>query len=76
MVYWELCERLLDRRTDFGQARFNVSAKMDAQGPPIPLRQHLKITSCLGRFDNAEGVFLPRNGQVLGIITSHLQEQT
>src|ERR1700680_1924725 len=74
LAYRKLCERLSECRTEFGQASFDVSAEVNPQGPSIPLRQHLEITLCLCRLDAADGVFLPRNGQVLGIITRHLDE--
>src|SRR5437764_1621764 len=47
---------------------------MDTQGPPLALRQHLKISTCLRSFHNAECVFLFRHRQVSSVIARDLQE--
>jgi hypothetical protein len=69
-----LSERPSNRRIEFGQARFHVTADVNAQGASITIHQHLQIASCLRCFDDAEGVCLSRYGYIMGIIASNLQE--
>src|SRR6266513_2977093 len=49
---------------------------MDTQGPPLALRQHLKISTRLRGFHNAESVFLSRHRQVSSVIAGDLQEHS
>src|SRR5437016_122500 len=49
---------------------------MDTQGPPLALRQHLKISTRLCSLDNAECVFLSRHRQVSSVIAGDLQEHS
>src|SRR5436309_13497315 len=49
---------------------------MDTQGPPLAFRQHLKISTRLRGFHNAESVFLSRHRQVSSVIAGDLQEHS
>src|ERR1041384_8504516 len=47
---------------------------MYAQGATAPFRQYGKITACLRRLDDAEGILLSGHGEVSRIITGEVQE--
>ena len=47
---------------------------MDAQHAPVALGQHLEIAARLRRLDDAEGVFLARHREIVGVVAGDLQE--
>src|SRR5215472_10802969 len=49
-------------------------AEVHAQSAAAALREYLEISACLSGFDHTEGVFLPRDGEIQGVVTGDLQE--
>jgi hypothetical protein len=50
-----------------------MPAEMDAQHPPVALRQDIEIAARLRRFDDAEGVFLVRHLDIGAVVAGYLQ---
>jgi hypothetical protein len=67
-----LAERLVDYCLQLGQARFQVLAQMDAQGPATALHQYLEISTRLCRFNDSECVFLSGHRKVRSIVARDL----
>ena len=62
------------RRADRFETGGDVRAEVDAQGATAALGEHREVAAGLRRLDDAEGVALPRHGQIAGVVGRDLQE--
>ncbi len=72
----QLAQRLSDGAAEGGEAGIEIAFEVDAKRAPAALGEHLEIAARLRRLDNAEGVFLARHRQILGVVAGDLQEHT
>jgi hypothetical protein len=56
------------------QAGRYITAEMNAQGPPVAVGEDLEIPASLGRFHDAERIFLAGHGKIGSIVAGDLQE--
>src|SRR5215470_14483300 len=70
----ELLQGVLDRTGEPVETGGKVARDVHAQGAPAALRQHVEIAARLRLLDNAEGVGLAGDRQVLAVVAGDLQE--
>ena len=69
-----LPQSFLDGRFERREPYGDVGAEMEPQNPAPALGQHLEIAARLGRLDDAEGVLLAGNWEIVGVVAGDLQE--
>src|ERR1700720_4433327 len=67
-------ERLPDGFLEGRQTSCNVGTEMDAQDTASALRQHPEVATRFRRLDDTEGVFLPGNLNIAGVVAGDLQK--
>src|SRR5215469_16157104 len=69
-----LSQRLLDSAVERVETRFEVAGNVSAESTPAALRQNVEIAACLRLLDDAKGIGLAGNRQILGIVAGDLQK--
>ena len=67
---------MLKRSRQASEAGCQTFAQMDPQRAPPTFREDLEVSPGLRRFDHAEGVCLPRDGQVGCIFAGDLEKDS
>src|SRR6185503_8563673 len=71
-----LHQRFGDDVQHYRESNFHVFAQVHAQCPSLAVGKNLEIAAGLRCFHNTERVLCPRYGQIVGVVTGNLQEDS